>query len=321
MQDGPVSDWLPGVSRDVLRARAALLAQLRTFFAERDVCEVDTPVLGAFGVTDPHIECLMVEPPGQPPRFLQSSPEFAMKRWLAAGSGDIYQLGKVFRAGEEGGRHNTEFTLLEWYRQGFSLGELMDEVRQLVTDVLGTRASVTHSYRDLFRDVLGLDPFVASTDDLAQCAKSHVDLATSSLDRDDWLDLLMSHCVEPALRSEGMVFVRDYPPTQAALARCSGEGRDSVAERFELYVDGVEIANGYHELCDPAELRRRADADNARRRESGRAHRELDERLVAAMEAGLPDCSGVALGVDRLLMLQRGAQHIAQVLPFAGHRA
>ncbi len=316
-----MTDWRPGVSRDVLRARAALLAQLRAFFAERDVYEVDTPVLGAFGVTDPHIECLMVERPGQSPRFLQSSPEFAMKRLLATGSGDIYQLGKVFRAGEEGGRHNPEFTMLEWYRLGYSLTELMDEVRQLVTEVLGARVSVTHTYRDLFRDVLDLDPFTASTDDLAQCARNHIDLATLTLDRDDWLDLLMSHCVEPTLRNRGMVFVRDYPPTQAALARCSGEGRDRVAERFELYVDGVEIANGYHELCDPVELRRRADADNVRRRELGRPHRELDERLVAAMESGLPDCSGVALGVDRLLMLQRGAQHIAEVLPFAGDRA
>lgn len=244
-----------------------------------------------------------------------------MKRLLAAGSGDIYQLGKVFRAGEEGGRHNPEFTMLEWYRLGYSLTELMDEVRQLVTEVLGARVSVTHTYRDLFRDVLDLDPFTASTDDLAQCARNHIDLATLTLDRDDWLDLLMSHCVEPTLRNRGMVFVRDYPPTQAALARCSGEGRDRVAERFELYVDGVEIANGYHELCDPVELRRRADADNVRRRELGRPHRELDERLVAAMESGLPDCSGVALGVDRLLMLQRGAQHIAEVLPFAGDRA
>lgn len=316
-----MTDWRPGVSRDVLRARAALLAQLRAFFAERSVYEVDTPVLGAFGVTDPHIECLTVERPRQPPRFLQSSPEFAMKRLLAAGSGDIYQLGKVFRAGEEGGRHNPEFTMLEWYRLGYSLTELMDEVRQLVTEVLGARVSVTHTYRDLFRDVLDLDPFTASTDDLAQCARNHIDLATLTLDRDDWLDLLMSHCVEPTLRNRGMVFVRDYPPTQAALARCSGEGRDRVAERFELYVDGVEIANGYHELRDPVELRRRADADNVRRRELGRPHRELDERLVAAMESGLPDCSGVALGVDRLLMLQRGAQHIAEVLPFAGDRA
>ena len=316
-----MTDWHPGVSRDVLRVRAALLAQLRAFFAERSVYEVDTPVLGAFGVTDPHIECLTVERPRQPPRFLQSSPEFAMKRLLAAGSGDIYQLGKVFRAGEEGGRHNPEFTMLEWYRLGCSLTELMDEVRQLVTEVLGARVSVTHTYRDLFRDVLDLDPFTASTDDLAQCARNHIDLATLTLDRDDWLDLLMSHCVEPTLRNRGMVFVRDYPPTQAALARCSGEGRDRVAERFELYVDGVEIANGYHELRDPVELRRRADADNVRRRELGRPHRELDERLVAAMESGLPDCSGVALGVDRLLMLQRGAQHIAEVLPFAGDRA
>ena len=316
-----MTDWHPGVSRDVLRVRAALLAQLRAFFAERSVYEVDTPVLGAFGVTDPHIECLTVERPRQPPRFLQSSPEFAMKRLLAAGSGDIYQLGKVFRAGEEGGRHNPEFTMLEWYRLGCSLTELMDEVRQLVTEVLGARVSVTHTYRDLFRDVLDLDPFTASTDDLAQCARNHIDLATLTLDRDDWLDLLMSHCVEPTLRNRGMVFVRDYPPTQAALARCSGEGRDRVAERFELYVDGVEIANGYHELRDPVELRRRADADNVRRRELGRPHRELDERLVAAMESGLPDCSGVALGVDRLLMLQRGAPHIAEVLPFAGDRA
>ena len=316
-----MSDWHPGLSRDGLRARAALLAQLRAFFAGRDVLEVDTPVLSAFGVTDPHIEPLITEVPGRPPRFLQTSPEFAMKRLLANGSGDIYQLGKVFRYGEEGGRHNPEFTMLEWYRLGFSLDDLIDEVRQLVSDVLGISSSAIYCYRDLFREVLDLDPFTASTPALAQCAREHVDLAAESLSRDDWLDLLMSHCVEPALCGKGLVFVRDYPPTQAALARCSGAGDDRVAERFELYVDGLELANGYHELCDPVELQRRAAADNARRRALGREPRQLDGRLVAAMEAGLPDCSGVALGVDRLFMLQRGERRIGDVLPFAWERA
>lgn len=316
-----MSDWRPGLSREGLHARAALLAQLRAFFAERDVLEVDTPMLSAFGVTDPHIEPLITEGPGRSRRFLQTSPEFAMKRLLADGSGDIYQLGKVFRYGEEGGRHNPEFTMLEWYRLGFSLDDLIDEVGQLVSEILGMQAPVIYCYRDLFCQVLQLDPFTASTPALEQCARDHVDLAAGSLSRDDWLDLLMSHCVEPTLTGRGLVFVRDYPPTQAALARCSGAGEDRVAERFELYVDGLELANGYHELCDPVELQSRAAADNRRRQALGREPRQLDERLVAAMEAGLPDCSGVALGVDRLFMLRRGERHIADVLPFAWERA
>jgi lysyl-tRNA synthetase class 2 len=318
-----MSDWRPGASRAALQARADLFTQIREFFAERQVLEVDTPLVARYGVTDPAIEPLLVEPSAASPAalFLQSSPEFAMKRLLAADSGAIYQLGKAFRDGEYGSRHNPEFTMLEWYRPGFQLLELMQEVASLVGRCLQRTDWQITSYRDLFLELLGLDPWEASTDVLAQLARRRLDLADLQLDRDGWLDLLMSHCIEPALGRRGIQFVHDYPPSQAALARCAVRDGRECAERFELYVDGMELANGYRELLDADELMRRAEHDNRRRREAGQALRELDPRLVSAMRQGLPDCSGVALGVDRLLMLVTGEQRLSAVLPFDWSRA
>ena len=322
-----MSDWRPGATRAVLQARGALLRRLRDFFAERQVLEVDTPLLARYGVSDPAIEPLCVVAPGAdgrtnpgPAQFLQTSPEFFMKRLLAAGCGDIYQLGKVFRAGESGARHNPEFTLLEWYRLGFTLNELIDEVGALVAACLGRCDWRRVSYRTLFAQHLDLDPHSASAEMLERAARARLDLGALTLDGDGWLDLLMSHCIEPAIAADGLVFVHDYPESQAALARCARRAGAGVAERFELYVDGVEIANGYRELLDPEELQRRARLDNDRRRRSGREARDLDPRLLAALRSGLPDCSGVALGVDRLLLLQLGAQRLDQVMPFSAER-
>jgi lysyl-tRNA synthetase class 2 len=310
-------DWRPSADLDRLAARAALFARIRGFFAARHVLEVDTPLLCSAGVTDPAIEPLTVER-GQSvatPRYLQSSPEYAMKRLLAAGSGPIYQLGKAFRDGEAGRRHNPEFTLLEWYRPGFDSHQLMAEVAELVGDCLGLTEWRACSYRELFQEELQIDPLVAEVDALRLVARSRLDLTFDSDDRDLWLDLLLSHCIEPGL--EGLCFIYDYPASQAALSQVHGP----VARRFELYVDGVELANGYQEETDADVLRQRFEADNRRRTGRGQPERPLDERLLAAHVAGLPSCSGVALGVDRLLAVQQGVEDIRVLMPFDWQRS
>lgn len=320
-----MNDWPPGTGLPVLGARAELFATLRRFFAERGVLEVDTPLLASHSVTDPAIEPLQVAGAAER-RFLQTSPEFFMKRLLAAGSGPIYQLGKVFRAQEFGARHNPEFTMLEWYRPGYTLRELMDEVTALVIACARcgqgkTPAVEVRAYAELFDEVFGIDPHRATGDELAAVARTVTDTGDLALDRDGWLDLLMTCGVEPALEDRGLVFVRDYPESQAALARCVDRDGIRVADRFEVYLDGIELANGYRELRDPGELAARARRDNRVRAARGQECRALDPRLVAALEAGLPDCSGVALGVDRLLMYLLGAERLAAVLPFAWERS
>ncbi len=296
-----------------LAGRAELLAQLRAFFAARGVLEVETPLLCSDTITDPAIEPI---PCGQASgrRWLQTSPEYAMKRLLAAGSGPIYQVCKAFRAGEAGGRHNPEFTLVEWYRPGFNLADLIEEVADLVQAVLGTTLHRVMTYRELFHQYLGLDPFTVGVGELEAFARARLDYSGGTENRDTWLDLLLTHLVEPQL--EGLVFVHDYPASQAALARLREEGGITVAERFELYVDGVELANGYFELIDPAEQRARFEADNRVLAARGDAARPIDERLLAAMEAGVPSCAGVALGLDRLLMKKLGAERVQDVLSF-----
>lgn len=317
-----MSDWRPGVDRAVLEARSVLLSDLRAFFSARGVIEVDTPLLCRHGVTDPAIENLCVPrgaAVGDAPRFLQSSPEYAMKRLLAAGSGPIYQLGKAFRDGEVGPRHNPEFTLLEWYRPDWPLSQLIDEVLELVGSVLGLSGGARFSYRDLFIEHLAIDPLAADAAALAACARARGLGDALSLDADAWCDLLLSHVIEPAL-PQGLVVIEDYPPSQAALAELvTVDGRE-VAARFELYVNGLELANGYRELRDPEVMRERAAADNRRRLAAGQDAREPDPLLLDAMVAGLPPCSGVALGVDRLLMCRLGVSRLQEVLPFDWQR-
>jgi lysyl-tRNA synthetase class 2 len=240
---------------------------------------------------------------------------------LAAGCGDIYQICKAFRAREAGARHNPEFTLLEWYRLGLSLEQLIEEVAELVCGILDRSAWASISYGDLFRRHLGIDPHRASTEELESCARDHVDFDGGGEGRDIWLDLLMSHVIEKRLAGEGLVFVRNYPESQAALARLRSEGEIAVSERFELYVDGMELANGYCELADPVEQGRRFESDNVVLSARGEPTRPVDERLLAALESGFPDCAGVALGVDRLLMLRTGAARIEQVLSFDWSRS
>ncbi len=331
MYHGPRSrdgrHWRPSTSRRLLLQRAKLLAQLRQFFAARDVLEVETPLLASATVTDIHLASLScrVEVPGGTRRlYLQTSPEFAMKRLLAAGSGPIYQVCKAFRDNEAGPAHNPEFTMLEWYRPGFDHHRLMDEMDELLAVVLEARSAERLTYQQVFERGLGLDPHHASVLELQSTAlRAGIDLAGQGPDdRDGWLHLLMSHTLESDLGRGRPTFVYDYPASQAALARVRSdqdakEGRGcAVAERFEVYVEGVELANGFHELADGAEQRRRFEADLEQRQASDLDAVPIDERLLAALDAGLPDCAGVALGVDRLLQLSAGVSDLRQVISF-----
>jgi lysyl-tRNA synthetase class 2 len=274
---------------------------VRAFFAERGVLEVETPTLSAGGATDPHIESLLSRVAGVPGElYLTTSPEFAMKRLLAAGSGDIYQLCKVFRDGERGRWHNPEFTLLEWYRIGFDDAALMSEVELLIARLL--------------------DPH--TTDDRAlEGAAQRLGVACEAdLDRDSKLDLLMGLVVGPQLGRDRPCFICDYPASQASLARLK-PGLPQVAARFELYLDGIELCNGFHELADPAEQRARFEQDLAIRRARGQVEPRLDERLLAALEEGMPDCAGVALGFDRLAAIALGAMRLSEAMAFAIEKA
>lgn len=317
-----MSRWRPTAGQAVLRQRAELLAQLRGFFAERGVMEVETPLLGAHGACDPHLDSFVSRytGPGAPrgrDLYLQTSPEFAMKRLLAAGSGPIFQICKAFRNGESGSRHNPEFTLLEWYRPGLDYHGLMDEVDVLLQRVLGTQPACRSSYAEVCARYLDLDPHAATGQSLRSCAIECGMSAPPELadDRDAWLDLLWSHVIEPQLAAEERpLFVFDYPISQAMLAQVR-EGSPPVAERFEVYVRGVELANGFQELTDTDQQRRRFEADRRRRRERGLADMVPDARLLTALTR-LPFCSGVALGVDRLLLLKTGARDLAEVLAF-----
>jgi lysyl-tRNA synthetase class 2 len=299
-----------------------MLARIRAFFAERAVMEVETPLLSRYAATDPAIESLRVE--GEGACWLQTSPEFPMKRLLAAGSGSIYQICKVFRGGERGSRHHPEFSLLEWYRPGLAVDDLIGEVAALVRVVLGLPRLPAEriAYRDLFRAALGIDPWSASPAQLREAAlrRELPGIDGLSLDTDGWLDLLLVSTLESGLGRGRLTFLYHYPPSQAALARLT-VAEVPVAERFELYLNGMELANGFHELSDAAEQRRRFERDLARRERAGQRVVPADRELLSALSAGLPDCSGVALGLDRLLMVAVGAQHIDEVLAFPVDRA
>jgi lysyl-tRNA synthetase class 2 len=303
-----------------------LLTRIREYFANAGVLEVETPFLSAAGTTDPAIQSFSTTYHGPGPchgarLYLHTSPEYPMKRLLAAGAGSIYQICKVFRDGESGRRHNPEYTLLEWYRAGFDHVALMVEVesllREVLRDILPLVPARHWTYRELFRNYAGIDPFDTSVNEIRQALQAKGIGAPPGLteeESDGWLDLLLTHIIEPALDA-GLIFVSEYPASQAALARLL-PGEPSVAARFEVYLDGVELANGYHELTDAVEQRRRFEQDNTRRGARQLATIEPDWRLLAAMRSGLPDCAGVALGIDRLLMIAGGARHINEVVAF-----
>ncbi|MFO1424117.1 MAG: EF-P lysine aminoacylase EpmA [Candidatus Competibacteraceae bacterium] len=326
--------WRPGADLATLRLRAELLARIRAFFAARGVLEVETPMLSAAAITEPNLASFRTAYAGPGARYgqtlyLHTSPEFPMKRLLAAGSGCIYQIARVFRDGEAGHRHNPEFTLLEWYRIGFDHYRLMDEVADLVTELLAGRLALAEperlSYGELFYRYLDLNPHQARVAELAVCAETRgvpIPPGMPLDDADPWLDLLLTHCIEPRL-GMGMgrlTFVYDYPASQAALARLR-PGDPPVGERFELYLNGIELANGFHELGDAGEQRRRFDQENVTRQALGLPVMPVDNNLLAALAAGLPDCAGVALGFDRLVMLAAGKASLAEVLAFPFERA
>lgn len=326
-ETGVNHDWQPSASIETLRQRARLMARVRTFFAERGVLEVETPILGHGGSTDPHLDSLSLTattPVGRERLWLQTSPEFHMKRLLAAGSGPIFQLARSFRDGEVGRRHNVEFTMLEWYRPGLSLDSLIDECDALIRHVLERDPGPLRRrrYRDLFRDRLGVDPFTTTLASMRELVAAHGGLAMTEADREACLDLLMSVVIEPELGRDGIDVVIDYPAAQAALARRHFDPEDGieVAARFEIYVQGLELANGYDELTDANEQAQRFEADNVQRRSLGKPGVAVDARLVAALEAGMPAGSGVALGVDRLIQLALGKDSVADVMAFATPR-
>jgi elongation factor P--(R)-beta-lysine ligase len=340
----PCGDWRPTASAATLARRAALLARARAFFAQRGVLEVDTPALVGAAVTDVHIHSARVElEPGAAALHLASSPEYAMKRLLAAGSGDIYQLAHVVRAGERSRLHNPEFTLLEWYRLGFTLDALMSEVDAFARELLGAHAASRRTeiitYREAFVRELELDPLTAPIRELERAASSRGLIAprepqatraqagaadaggaTAQRKRDALLDYLMAAVIGPALGLAALTFVHGYPASQAALAELDPDD-PRVALRFELYCDGIELANGFRELASSPEQRARFEHDRRERAQAGLPVPSIDERLLAALDAGLPACSGVALGFDRLLMVAVGAEHIDAVLAFPIERA
>lgn len=314
------SHWQPSASINNLRLRAELIATIRRFFAERGVLEVDTPLLCHSTATDPHIHSLRTA--NNPPYYLQTSPEFAMKRLLAAGAGSIYQLAKAFRGDEQGRHHNVEFTILEWYRVGFNHHQLMDEMDELLKAVLKTDSADRCTYADLFQRHLQLDPHRSTVTELQQCAQAQglTDFTPDDPnDKDFWLHLLLSHCIEPQIGQDKPLFITDFPVSQAALAKIR-PGDPPVAERFEVYYRGVELANGYHELTHANEQRRRFIADNQQRQARQLPQIPIDEYLLAALQHGMPECAGVALGVDRLIMLATGASSISEVISFTAER-
>ena len=306
----------------MLRRRAEVLATIRRFFSERGVLEVDTPLLSRVTATDPLLDSIPAFPFDDAQHwYLQTSPEFAMKRLLAAQSGPIYQLGKAFRRGECGPRHNPEFTMLEWYRPGFDTTQLIDEVAELVSCVIGARPLRTFRYSELFLRHLALDPRHVDTATLRARAAELCGADAQQWERDALLDLLFSTGVEPYLGKDCLDFVTGFPASRVSLARLTrDESGAAVADRFELFVDGMELANGYNELRDARELRSRMEQDNRSRGTTGRAAIPLDERLLVALPL-MPECTGVALGVDRLLMVALGVERIDEVIGFSSDRA
>lgn len=324
------SDWQPSASFEVMQQRARMLEKLRAFFSARKVLEVETPMLSHAGTTELHIDSFQLNDPDmQWQGYLHTSPEFPMKRLLASGSGSIYQVCKVFRRAEQGARHNPEFTLLEWYRLDFDHHQLMQEVDELVRTLLNKRVELAEtkvfSYQTIFEQHLGINPHTVTVEELKLCAKQHgypevIGLGNNESDKDSWLELLMSQVIEPGLPKNCPVFIYDFPASQASLAQIRDD-EFPIAERFELYINGMELANGFHELADANEQRQRFAEDNQQRQQQYKQQIVMDEHLLAALQAGLPDCAGVALGLDRLLILATGSERIEQVLGFPFARA
>ncbi|MBW4967929.1 elongation factor P--(R)-beta-lysine ligase [Pseudoalteromonas sp. CR1] len=321
------TSWAPSADIKTLKQRADILRTIREFFHVRNVMEVETPSLSAVSVTDVHLASFSTSfvGPGHAgglPLYLQTSPEFAMKRLLAAGSGAIFQLCKAFRNEEAGSHHNPEFTMLEWYRPGFDEFALMNEMDELIQCILDVESATRITYQDVFTQVLGLDPLTASLEQLKALACEHgfADIAKNETNKDTLLQLLFCMKVEPSIGQTKPCFVYHFPASQAALAQiCEHDNR--VAGRFELYYKNMELANGFNELTNAKEQAKRFDEDNQYRAAHGLNHVPMDTRLIGALEHGLPKCAGVAMGIDRLVMLATNKDKIKDVIAFDVDRA
>ncbi len=322
--------WQPTCSVAMLQSRARLLTKIRAFFLEKSVLEVETPLLSHSIGTDPQLAFFATDyclPPRLHTLFLQTSPEFAMKRLLAVGSGSIYQICKAFRNGESGRFHNPEFTLLEWYRVGFTLPQLMDEIAELILSLFAEQAALSGvqriSYQAVFQQYTGLNALeFCYTDYCAYALNNQLPEAVSLCEHDHalWLDVLFSHKVQPYLGDNTLCMIYGYPACQSSLARINADD-SRINDRVELFINGVELGNGFYELTDASEQNQRFDNEIASRQQKNLANVVKDKRLIAALETGLPDCSGVAIGLDRLLMLLSKSASIDDVLSFSIQRA
>ena len=313
--------WQPSANIENLLKRAKIIAEIRRFFTDRGLLEVETPVLSEFGVTDLHLSTFSTEfiapfDALSKTLWLGTSPEYQMKRLLAAGSGPIFQISKVFRNEEAGNRHNPEFTMLEWYRPHFDMYRLINEVDDLLQQILDCLPAESMSYQFAFQEYVGLDPLSATRKELMEAARQQNFIAEEDEDRDTLLQFLFSEMVEPKIGLNAPVVIYHFPSSQAALAQLSPEDQ-RVAERFEFYYKGVELANGFHELTDADEQRRRFEQDNRQRQKAGLPLRAIDERFLGALQAGMPNTAGVALGVDRLVMIALGVETIKEVISFS----
>lgn len=337
------TDWQQTASPETILERALMLKNIRAFFDDRGVVEVETPILSRYATTDPHLDSLSTCFLGQN-RYLNTSPEYAMKRLLAYWGEPIYQISKAFRDDEQGLNHNPEFTLLEWYRPGLDMWQLMDELSELVTGLCRSSEKFLHvqsldclmpdeedlferlSYRDAFINAVGIDPHQTSSAQCLQVAKSEgIEIPqglTVDDDVDEWLDWLLTQLVVPLFSKRGFTFLYNYPASQCALAKLESDAQQVlVARRFELYFGEIELANGFYELADAKEQLNRFQQENIKRKQAGKEPGYIDEMLIKALEHGLPDCSGVALGLDRLLMVLLNATDISKVISFSWGRA
>ncbi len=335
-----LKQWQPAASFEIIKLRAETLKQIRSFFEQNNVLEVDTPTLSAATVPDPFIESFqtryipLTQTMSSENYYLHSSPEFPMKRLLASGSGSIYQIAKVFRQGEAGRKHNPEFTLLEWYREGWDHHQLMQEVSRLLTEILSPHIQLAEpqlvTYDEVFQTVLGINPHTASQSDLLACVEKEglSNVLEAHEHRDCFLDLLFSHVIEPSLgkflekthSKPCLCFLYNYPASQASLAKTAVHNGQLVAERFEVFIDGMELGNGFHELNDASEQRARFKSDNQARQLMGKSKIPMDENFLEAVGA-LPECAGVAIGLERLLMIITQVGHINDVIAFPFERA
>lgn len=316
------NSWQPTASLKNIQLRADFYQKIRTFFADRHILEVETPLLSQHTVTDLYIDSFNTTyTPNQQTYHLQTSPEYAMKRLLAAGSGPIYQITKAFRDGECGSQHNPEFTMLEWYRPGFDHHDLMNEIDLFFQATMHTNVAEKISYRTLFQTHLNIDPLTCTIETLhLALRKENVPVDIPSIDHDTALQLLLAHSIEPKLGVAQPTFIFDFPPTQAALAKIRKD-KQPVAERFEAYINGKEVANGFHELQNANEQLQRFQQDQTKRAHANKPVPSVDNRLIAALKAGLPSCSGVAIGLDRLLMHLAKMNKINEVITFGWSNA